>query len=318
MLTYCWCIYMSNYLLQMEVTVSVKCTDQEIRVSIGALLKNEYFTKQLSNFDTKMTLDTKIITTVSGKNQQIDCWNIPQLTVDCTSTTLLKLLFPKYNNWDQVVWDSSMITNDNDNDNFIEYLIYNDMYCFNHVVKFEDYRDVGYVEKHFDILLFIKRKLPTVNVYTVTKCIWNWDDFLCYSFKTCSIGKLDEILIIDLLDYIDYGLTHQLNKLMINVLRCIVYLNDSRFNDIIFKKINTDKIGQIINKFVRENADDYDHLHTYYDDGEFANDFYKRLSKLYDVLTRLNEMKIIDLKLLRSFSECKQDYMDMVEYKGNL
>ena len=105
---------------------------------------------------------------------------------------------------------------------------------------------------------------------------------------------------------------------MINVLRCIVYLNDSRFNDIIFKKINTDKIGQIINKFVRENADDYDHLHTYYDDGDFANKFYKRLSKLYDVLTRLNEMKIIDLKLLRSFSECKQDYMDMVEYKGNL
>lgn len=301
----------------MEVTVSVKCIDKEIRVSIGALLKNEYFTKQLSNFDTKMTLDTKIITTVSGKNQQIDCWNIPQLTVDCTSTTLFKLLFPKYNEWNQVLWDYSRISDDDDNDNFIEYLIYNDMYCFNHVLKFEDYRDVGYVEKHFDALLCIKQKLPTINVYTVTKCIWNWDDFLCYSFKTCSMGKLDEVLIIDLLDYIDYGLNKS-NKLMINILKCIVYLNDSRFRDIILKKISTNKIGQIIHKFVRESADDYDQLHTYYDDGEFANKFYKRLEKVYKILTRLNEIKIIDLKLLRSFSECKQDYMDMVEYKGNL
>ena len=209
----------------MDITVTVVCTDQTIKIKYAELLKFDYFKTLLStNFNCKMTHSTETITDFKGQTRILDCYKIPQLTVDCKASTLQKLVYPhkvlfltetnpnagKYKSFfhrkAHSRYEVEFIVEplDEYTDDLVELFLYNDMYGFSHSISLGNKSHM--IEEYFGLITFIKQKLPHLNPYDVIQCHTHGPVFVDMSFSLCPQGKLDESLIPDLLEYIDYGL----------------------------------------------------------------------------------------------------------------
>jgi hypothetical protein len=143
----------------MEITVSIKCSDQAIRVKYIDLLKYPFFQAQLSNFNTRVTHQVETISLPDDGIQTLDHYIFPQLTLECKSTILLKLLYPKEFDHSHekerikkyktsplfqlraladYVIQYPIKPGEYDED-FLELILYNNMYGFNHCIDTYNY-----------------------------------------------------------------------------------------------------------------------------------------------------------------------------------
>jgi len=271
----------------MDITATVKCSDQTIQLSPTILLQVDYFRDDL-----KITHETKTITNKDGSEQVIDYYGIPQLQVECKSTTLLNLLtstrYCSYN-----VWPSQY------DDDLIELFMYNDLYGFGRLIVFATYGFV--VKEYFDLLLFIKQRMPKVNVYSFIRSFCFWSSYLEHSWKVCPKGELDKTIIPNLLEYLDYGLLQHYrspydNNVSINTLLTIAYCAENGFLEEIKRAVNTNKIKQTIEKFIERNK--FHCKSTFYCNNRFEgmSNFITGIKSIYQTLSKLDELGVINLK----------------------
>ena len=301
----------------MDITVSVKCSDEVIRIDVNELNRIEFFRKQLSNFGTGMTHETKTITDTNGETQVIDYYTIPQISVGCKSSTLLKLMSPardyRYN-----VWPGRY------DDDLIEFFMYNDMYGFGHLINFATYGFM--VSEYFDLLLFIKKKLRLVqasqsssgevNVYEFIQHFYFSSSYLEHSFEVCHVGGLDHSIIPDMLVFLDKGLMQEYhcpyqNDITIDTLKSIVYCCNHGFIENINATVNTDKIKKTIEVFVEKNR--FNCKSTFYcnNRSEGMKNFKTDLAKIYEVLRELDELGIIRLQEINPMEKYIQYMTDL-------
>lgn len=307
----------------MEITVSVKCSDQVIRVKYIDLIKYTFFQTQLSNFNTKMTHRIETVTCIDGETQTLDHYIIPQLTLECESTILLKLLYPKeikhLHEKERIKRFSSSplfqlrahinyeieypIKPGEYDEDLLELILYNNMYGFNHHINTNNYSN--FWNEYLDLPLYIKQKFPRVNVFNFLQNIRFVDLFIERYFEICSKGEMPvdmQVLIPDLLEYIDYGLWGSVEiygsckkEFTLQTLKSLKYFHQLGLANLIHKHINTDKIKQtfmnIIEAYKYGCASDHN---IDYRNGniERFNDF---LNKIFEVLGELDKLEIVKL-----------------------
>ena len=254
----------------MDIEVSIKCLDRVIRVKYNDLIKYKFFKTLLTNFNTKMTHYTE---TQAATNdiRVVEHYIIPQLGVDCKSTTLLKLLYPEeiqfewihekiksfspsllFMNRSQAIFRVEVEVG-NYEDDLIELIMYNNMYEFNHIININRVKDFnGFTG---DLPFFVKQKLPAVNVFNFLQNCWRCDDWIDHYLQECSKGTIDHSLIPDLLEYHSYGFygtgdpnyygEYRLGMVIVT-LKAIVYCHENGFDTLVMSKIDTNKIKTLI------------------------------------------------------------------------
>lgn len=300
----------------MEITVSVKCADQIIRVNYADIIKYTFFKTQLSNFNTKMKHKVK---TKGDPNaiQVFDYYIIPQLTLECKSSTLLQLLYPK-ESLDDYPMDYSRsqlssifplrshvkhrimytINSSGLDDDLLELFLYNNMYEFYHII-FIYPSDLNYFR---DLPLFIKGKYPRVNVFEFLQNYQFVDDMLDHNFILCKDGKIDKLLIPDLLEYIDYGLWGTYNTSSYNnhrrrqtiiTLQSLIHCHQLRF----IENINADKIKKLLMFVIKDYKRDCTHKSIWYANSRHDNImlFNAFLNQIFEVLQELGKLGIVKL-----------------------
>ena len=293
----------------MDITVSVKCSDKVIHIDVNTLLKHDFFRTQLSNFNTKMTHETKTITDSRGNTQLIDCYCIPQISVGCKSDTLKKLLRSEYSDYTYYLSAGEY------DDDIIEFFMYNDMYGFCYRISFGTWG--FFVEEYFDLLLFVKQKVTHVNAYDFIKHFYFWSSYLEYSFKICPEGGLDKSLIPDLLEYLDDGLSQDYhfpydNSITSNTIKTIIYCCKNGFLTEIKEILNVDKIKNTIDKFIKGNKFECMHKYnTLYEREKNMEIFKTIIREIFVLLGEISNYGIFDIRELQPVEK-------YIEYMENL
>jgi len=309
----------------MEITVSVKCSDQVIRVKYVDLLKYSFFQMQLSNLNTRMTYQMETITLADGGIQTLDHYIIPQLNVECKSTILLKLLHPKEFDFshekERIKKYSSSplfqlraradyeikypIKPGEYDEDFLELILYNNMYEFNHLIDTYNYNN--FWNEYLDLPLYIKQKFPRVNVFNFLQNHRIVNLFINHYFELSSNGQMEanmQVLIPDLLEYIDYGLwgvdhldfySAYLKKSNLQTLSSLKYFHQLGFINLIHQHINPDKIKRLLQLIIEGHkcGCTSDHIRDYHQTN--IEQFNKFLSKIFVILGELDKLGIIKL-----------------------
>lgn len=272
----------------MDINVSIKCKDQTIQVKLIDLVKYEFFKNLLTNFNTQITHEKKTILSSNGVSQNVDVYVIPELIVSCKSTTLLELIYPV---------KELTIYPDTYTEDLLEYMHYNQMYEFNHYIRYNCWGKME--DNYFGILTYIKQKQPNVNVYTFLRNFKSWYSLLEHSFKVCHLGLVDPILIPDMLECIDLVILHDynaydmyFNEPIVNLLHCLVYCCTIGFVETIQGKINDEKIKFILQVYIQKNKIHCtDSHHADY----FIGLFYSNLDKIFVELIELAKLGVINM-----------------------
>lgn len=177
------------------------------------------------------------------------------------------------------------------------------MYEFNHRIEHCWGSGWNDAEQFYGLLVYTKQKLPHFNVYAFLK---NFDlgfNLLMYSFKVCPLGKLDTILIPDMLEYFewhhlpDYLTTHlhELNS-VVDELHCLGYCYQNGFQDKVREKINTTTIKHILQHYTQTcktyvtNLALETHLSKHY-----SFDFNLMINKIFRELHELGRLGLINM-----------------------
>lgn len=179
----------------MDILVTVNCSDKQEKIKLEDLLKLDYFKKMLNNCSTKMSFSQNTIV----KNDiptTIYTFEIPELTIDCPSNVLKCFINKKEYNY--YSYDKAFL---------LELMLYVDMYC----VPFKIAYQGGFNPKnHFHFIEYIKEQTD-LNPFTVLEN-GGFTFYYClieYGFKLLADGTLNENLMNDLLDYLQFYIIHQ-------------------------------------------------------------------------------------------------------------
>ena len=269
----------------MEILVRIKCSDQIIEVNLDQLLKHQYFQNALTERRFERTESIDDIGTKTIKCE----WNIPQISVDCCSQVLKILLHGEY-----------CVRPNNYDDKLIEIMLYNDKYKMRASIKNTTW---GFnAEEYFDLIYFIKQKMPTVNPYDfVKKGGFNFSEsFVHSSFKLYALNQLDEQVIPDLLPYLKktilgkfwisqfpgFGILHVLDSI-INA--CDLHRN------IILTQINDLVIKTMLDNLLRDNSYFCENGSFQISSRDFRELYNKTIELTFERLRKLESYEIICL-----------------------
>ena len=177
------------------ITITVHCTDNVININYGEIIMNMYFCKLLSNFNSKVSVETKQLTYANGNHRLYDVYNIPHIYVTCSSLTMQRLI--------QDIWDrpNNTYTLDGSEQSYQElfdYITHHDMYLFNNSIKIIVSRSN---EIYISALMYFKKQIPSTNVYDFISNI-NSGSFYYFckvSWDYLIRGNLDVELVVDLI-----------------------------------------------------------------------------------------------------------------------
>jgi hypothetical protein len=286
----------------MNISVPVICNDITIEVSLDQLLKYPYFKNVLSgvssNGITKMDFKKHPTVDINGNSCIIYAISVPYITVECSSKVLLRLF----------QGGEYFIPPNNYTDELIEIMTYNDMYGTR--LKLKNLTYGLDINVYFDMLIFIKHKLPTVNAYYFLEKsgFWTSETFITHSFKLCAQNKLDFILIEDLLPYLHpYLLINSIycfnyNELILSVLDTIVNCCVT-YKDIIEKKINNEIIKNMLHEFVKNNKYSCTYDAYFNDRNKNIITYNDTLEKIFVILQKLADENIIVLNNIGTIQE---------------
>jgi|SRR5579872_1880393 len=301
----------------MEITVSVKCADQIIRINYTDIIKYSFFRTQLSSFNTEMKHKVKTKRSPDA-TQVLDYYIIPQLTLECKSTILLQLLYPKESldayptNYMKLGASSIFplrscakykilykLNSKELNDDLLELFLYNNMYGFYHIIFIYHQSDLEY---NRNLPLFIKNRYPRINVFEFLQNYDFVEDMIDYNFTLCKEGKIDQSLIPNLLEYIDFGLwgihntsyydNHRRRQTIIT-LQSLIYCHQLH----LIENISTDKIKKLLAFVIEDYKPDCTHKSIWYADSRSYNIilFNKFLNQIFEVFLELDKIGIINL-----------------------
>jgi hypothetical protein len=285
----------------MDVRVSIKCRDCTIRVKLVDLLKYPFFRTQLTAMETQMAHERKTVIGSNGSEHNLDIYIIPELTVTCKSNILLELI-------EQV---RKSIFLDQYDEDLLEYIQYNQMYEFNHLIESHCWGNADTEKRFYGLLTYIKQKLPHFNVYMFLK---NCDlelGLLKYSVKICPLGELDSILIPDMLEYIELVMLqnyyptylYEINSI-VDALHCLVYCYNIGFMEKVKEKINSMTIKRILQDYKQKSEKFYtEYRHRGYS-GFFSN-FNYMIDKIFNELHELAKLGLINMTEIGSMETYK-------------
>jgi hypothetical protein len=300
----------------MKVCVTINCNDKPIKVNINKIIKYEYFNKILSNFNTKMICETIEKLDTSGNKYLIDVYSIPYISIECSS-----------NVFNQLLGNKLRISAGNYSDSLIEFLVYNDMLQMGCTI---DYNGWGFdVKSYFDIVDFIKSKLPHLNVFEViSNGGMNYSElYIAYAFS--HYDNLDNLILQDLLEYIsDYIIKHKYNVSSYDYVLPIYIIKSIRaiykIDPIGIKnKINSQAICKMLENYISSNyywctskCDNcihnlsYGKLCKHIDKYNKSNVGYIRkyndvLDHIFTELKYLHDMKLINLEEIGNITKYK-------------
>lgn len=286
----------------MDISVPIVCSDKTIELPLKKLLKYRYFDELLS----KRTI-TKIYHNSSTDNEDKNeienkfvsyTISVPYISVECSSEILLRLVTNKYD---------YMIHPYNYTDELIEIMMYNAK--FGTGLKLMNSTWGLNIKQYFDMIVFIKQKLPTVNAYYFLEesGFWFPSSFIEHSFELCAQNKLDSILIEDLLSYLSRYLLisktscFDCNKRMLSVLDTIVNCC-GEYKHIIERKVNDELIKNFLRKFVKNNefycSSDY-----YYNKQQKIIDYNEALKLIFEDLRKIANYGIINMNNIGTIQE---------------
>jgi hypothetical protein len=252
----------------MEILVTVNCSDGALKIKLNDLLEFDYFKKLLNNCSTAMKYEEK---TVIKNDVQWTVYHfeIPELTVDCSSkilTTLLKKELEVYY-FDQ--------------DFLLDLMLFVDMYQITFRISYGGGFNAQY---HFGFVLYIKKEVPHLNPFEIIKNggFIFYTCLLEYGFKSLHQGESD--LSEDLLIYLDYYINKEYsayaNYDMIDVLKSIPKLynhNENKVREI----VNTSSIKTMLTNFVINSKGYISWQYNKFN--VLFNDFFLALEPLYDI-----------------------------------
>lgn len=224
-----------------EILVSIYCkgNNKLNTYPIRDLLsQSAFFVKQLSIFDTKRTKQTISKTNDRGEQYLVDVYEIPHLTVECSSFVLATLLDS----------ESTSISISLPLRDVFELFYYNDMLQINKPMVTTHNIDIEFLKELPEIL---KQNLPNTNVFDFMKqCNFKRvNDFINYFICDVGIGRCNDVMIPDILTYVSDYLTGKIVCLTPHmIIRALSGINNGYKNyfDLVKKYINANVIRKTI------------------------------------------------------------------------
>lgn len=180
-----------------RITITVHCTDNVIKINYGKIIMNTYFCKLLSNFNSKVSVETKQITYANGNHRLYDVYSVPHIYVTCSSLTMQRLI----QDMDLFSTGCTRYTFDETEQSYQElfdYITHHDMYLFDNKVKIIAWHGN---ENYISVLMFFKKQISSANVYEFISNI-NYGSFYYFCKVSCDYlirGDLDIELVVDLI-----------------------------------------------------------------------------------------------------------------------